>query len=396
MAGNIYSREKCPICGKGFVHNQARGGLFCRDHPEQRAMRQFIVKFRNDIYRNFTNYEEAVFFLNGIRFKESEGSFDANDYKVETPYAFNKLADDFLLEKKHLKSYRSVQNHMNKAKAFFRDMNVKLIKRKHIKAFLWSLDVSDKTRFNYRSTLSHFFNVFLVDEEYLRISEVPRFPPVAYELGYRNIVDMPTQSLIVNQVKEDTWELNPKIWLGIDMLRTYISLRPDDLRRLKEEDVDEKGGYLIVWRPTKTKARFKRKTVTLMPDHLEVVRELKKRFTGSADEPFFRWHGSEGNNTKAGQIFGPKLFYKAWKDACAKLEIPNVDLYGGTRHSTTTALSLEVGRDAARIATDHGTNKAFDRYCQAESIDSTRMSSVIERLQGKVVKLKPKKGEKEE
>ncbi|WP_462327717.1 hypothetical protein [Desulfobaculum sp.] len=376
------------------MHDLVRGGLFCEEHPSQHARRRFYVKFGRGIYRNFKTYERAVYFLNGIRFKTTEGTFDAKDYKADSPHSFARLADAFLKEKQHLKSYRSIRNHMTKAKAFFGDMNVKLFKRRHIKQFLWSLNVSDKTRFNYRSTLHHFFHAYLVDEEYISISEVPRFPAIDYELGYRNIVDMPTQNEIVDKVRENTWDLNPKIWLGIDMLRTYISLRPDDLRRLTEEDVDARGGFLLIWRPTKTRGKFKRKTVVLMPDHTEIVRQIKEEFPALPHMPFFRWNGGEGNNTSAGQLFGPKVFYKAWRQACRDIGVPNVDLYGGTRHSTTTALSLEVGRDAAKVATDHGTNKAFDRYCQAENVEAIRMSKVIQKIQGKVVQMKSKKRSK--
>ncbi|MFK4765153.1 tyrosine-type recombinase/integrase [Desulfobaculum sp. SPO524] len=391
MTGEIYSREKCPLCGGRLVHDPRRNGLFCQEHPKQHAQKSFYVKFGREVNRHFSTYEKALYFLNGLRFKTYEGTFDADDYQSGAPHAFTTLADAFLREKKHLKSYRSVRNHMTKAKAYFGDMNIKEIKRRHIRKFLFSLKVSDKTRFNYRSTLHHFFVSFLVDEEYIKLSDVPRFPSIDYELGYRNIVDIPTQNEIVEQVRENTWDLNPKIWLGIDILRTYISLRPDDLRRLTEEDVDARGGYLLIWRPTKTRGKFKRKTVVLMPDHVELIREMKKTFTAMPHLPFFRWHGGEGNNTRAGQPFGPKVFYKYWRKACSDIGVPNVDLYGGTRHSTTTALSLEVGRDSAKVATDHGTNKAFDRYCQAENVEAIRMSKVIQKIQGKVIKLKDKK-----
>ena len=39
-----------------------------------------------------------------------------------------------------------------------------------------------------------------------------------------------------------------------------------------------------------------------------------------------------------GEQFGPKYFKKWWDKACENLGIKGVDLYGGTKHSTATAL----------------------------------------------------------
>ena len=39
-----------------------------------------------------------------------------------------------------------------------------------------------------------------------------------------------------------------------------------------------------------------------------------------------------------GQKYGDKYFYKWWDKACTNLGIEGVDLYGGTKHSTATAL----------------------------------------------------------
>ena len=45
--------------------------------------------------------------------------------------------------------------------------------------------------------------------------------------------------------------------------------------------------------------------------------------------------------------------------------------YGGTRHSSTTAMSAIFSKDELKKSgTMHGTNKAFDRYCQGEAAPS--------------------------
>lgn len=43
-----------------------------------------------------------------------------------------------------------------------------------------------------------------------------------------------------------------------------------------------------------------------------------------------------------------------------------VQLYGGTKHTTTTETAKLLSREAAKAATGHTTDKAFLRYCQTE------------------------------
>lgn len=75
-----------------------------------------------------------------------------------------------------------------------------------------------------------------------------------------------------------------------------------------------------------------------------------------------------------GEKFGNRYFYKWWKTACANLGIEGVDLYGGTRHSTTTALrELFSPEEIRRSGTLHTTNKAFDRYLQVKPDDARNM-----------------------
>ena len=55
-------------------------------------------------------------------------------------------------------------------------------------------------------------------------------------------------------------------------------------------------------------------------------------------------------------------FYKWWKKACNNLGVSDVDLYGGTRHSSTVALRENFSPEEIRRATMYSTNKAFERY----------------------------------
>ena len=83
---------------------------------------------------------------------------------------------------------------------------------------------------------------------------------------------------------------------------------------------------------------------------------------------FFR-HGKGNGSAKPGQKFGKDYLYKWWTTACRNLRIEGVDLYGGTRHSTVSALGKVLTPEQIKAGTMHATNKAFERYFQRAAED---------------------------
>ena len=78
--------------------------------------------------------------------------------------------------------------------------------------------------------------------------------------------------------------------------------------------------------------------------------------------------------------------------ACDNLGIKCVDLYGGTKHSTATALGERLTpEEIKRGGTGSATNKAFERYFQPHREESVKVVSTIKELQrkqvGKIVKM---------
>ncbi len=256
------------------------------------------------------------------------------------------------------KSYNNLNNYMTKAIDTWEQMNVKTIGYGEIEDFLHSQNVSDKTKSNMKSCLHSFF-VWLKKRERI---PVPDFPETSFELGFRKIIDKDTQEKIIDEIYKLTYHTNPKIWLGIKWLSTYISIRPGELLNLKEKDIDIKLGYFIILHP-------KEKRPKLVPIIDEDIGILKSMPRGLPYLYFFR-HVKGISGVTAGQKFGNKYFYKWWKKACKNLNINEVDLYGGTRHSTVTALRDKYTPEEIRKATLHSTNKAFDRYLQVETNDA--------------------------
>ena len=237
--------------------------------------------------------------------------------------------------------------------------------------FISSLtSLSGKTKSNILTSLHNFWR-WLVKRKVITLQQFPDFPDMYdYELGYRRIVSKDVQIVIIEEVKRLTHRINPKIWLGVKFLSTYISVRPGELVTLLEGNIDKGGGWLVF--PFPKEGKYKSIPITQedkdlllsFPDALPTVR-------------FFRHTKYSGQ--KEGEPFGQKVFYRWWKEACNNLGVEGVDLYGGTKHTTAWALGQFHSPEQIKRAAMISTNKAFERYF---SIDPTDIRAIYETAQG--------------
>ena len=344
MQGGIYTRQKCAICG-GVLNKKIKDGIVCPNHPEVRASR-FIVKFKKT-FLNFKTFHMADKYLTGLRFKTDEGSYDERDYKRDNPLGFTNMSSKFLKSVKE-KTSKNMRPHINHAQSYFSNRNVKELKHGDFEDFLNSLTLSGKTKHNIISTI-HVFYKWMIERE--EIKELPKFPKVNFELGYRRTVNKETQLAILDELKR----IAPiKCYLGIKWLATYFSIRPAEMINLKEGEIDTGNGYLYFPHPKEKKF----KSVPILPDDIEILKSFPATFPTM---PFFR-HIKGVSGCKENQAFGVKYFYKWWIKACGNLGIKDVDLYGGTRHSTVRALRKYHSPEEIKEAAMSKTNKAFDRY----------------------------------
>lgn len=372
MKGNIITTERCMVCNAVLKHDDRRHGLFCKEHPQISCVKVFIVRFGRYIQKQFKTYDKAAQFLNGLRFKTGEGTFDIKDYQSDKPYSFLVLSEKYLKRKKSLKSFKEKKRHIKVAQDYFYEANVKYISGADIEDYLFDIpNISEKTRHNYKSSLHDFFK-WVQKRQIIHI--VPPFPEIIFELGYRTITDMKTQKEIIEKVRKISAHINPKIWFGIELLATYVNLRPGDLLKIKEKDINIDHGIITIHYPTKSK--HKKKTVRLVPDHIEYFEMMKNKFRAVPELKFFRHHGGI-RSVKENAPFGPKYFKKWWDKACVKLSISDLDLYGGTRHTSTTEIARVAGTENAREASAHETNKAFDRYCQFQNDTAFKMAQML-------------------
>jgi integrase len=395
MLGGIYSDQRCPMCG-GVFKDDGKRGLSCPTHSEYLATKLKVrVKYKgNEILKRFSDYKAAQRFLTGIRFQIDQGVYDPRDYRKDNPLGFETLAESWLRhkEKERVRCMRNLTGHMAKAIGHWGNMNIKQIGYAEIEDFLFSdalVNVktggalSDKTRANIKTTL-HSFWVWLRKRKILTLAQIPEFPEVKFELKWRNVIDKETQEAVLNEVRRLTYHINPRIWIGIKWLATYISIRPIELLHIKEEDFDFSLGVVNI-RHNKEK---KPKIVPLLDEDIELVKSLPR---GLPHLYFFRHAKRKGVKIcKAGR-FGKDYLYKWWKVACGNLGIAGIDLYGGTRHSSARALREYYSPEQIKKATMHSTNIAFERYFRVELDDVKNMyqKTVAKKPgSGKIVELK--------
>lgn len=359
MLGGIYSDQRCPICGGKFRDNHT-SGLICPNHPHQQATR-FMVRFGR-LTKRFRSYEQAFRFLTGVRYETDQGKFDIRDYQRDNPLGFANLADQWLEFKKATlarKSWTGLANYMSRACDLWQNRNVKEIGYPEIEDFLLCLKsgngkpLSSKSRANARSVLHDFFR-WLCKRKILQQSAFPEFPEVSYRLKLRKTISKAQQNQILAELYRISHHVNIRIWLGVKWLSTYVNLRPGELLNIKEKHIDLGQGWILIPDPKEREPKY----VFLLEEDIEVLRSMPRGFP---ELHFFR-HTGGIKGVREGRQFGSRYLWKWWKRACSNLGIYDVDLYGGTRHSSVIDLRRRHSPEAVKRATMHRTNKAFERY----------------------------------
>ena len=367
MKGNIHTGVKCS-CGGTMKHIPEKHNCFCKECGAPHAG-SYIVRYCKISKRRKT-YSEASRLLTILRYQEDEGTLDARDYRSDKPLFFSQQIEKWLRIKKQTlnpRSFSNLRRYIYKALDFIGDKNIKHISAGDIEDFLFApkTATSSKTRHDIRSVVNQFFTWVSERENIMK----PKIPKVEYELGWRKIIDWETQQAIIYEIRRIA---PPKVAFGIDILATYPKLRPDDLRRINEGDYID--GVIRITNPTKRKNSLK--VIHLLGDHIELWLDFQKQHPALPHMPFFRHHG-KGKGFKPDQQFGKDNFYRWWRRACENLGVEGVDLYAGTRHTTVTEIARLAGSIAAKKASAHVTNKAFERYCQAEDETAYQMAEMI-------------------
>jgi integrase len=363
MIGGVYSDQKCPLCG-GRFYDDGKTGLQCRNHPDQKAT-EFRISFKG-VYRRFKDYDDARQVLEGLRFKYREGIFDKRDYLSSNPLAFGNVSAEWLkIKEKELnpRSYNATFNHIKRASIHFGNKNIKNIEYADLEDLKLALleELKSKTVANIFSDLHQFFSWFK-KRKYIRDYQPPEFPRIDVVLGYRNFTTKEKQIEILRELHSLVWDINPKIYIGVLMLMVYPSIRPKELRGIKEMDFNFDDPGVRIPFPKEKRYKF----VPMIQEDIDLIRSLIDPAIDTRLLPYFR-HPRGIKGAVENHPFSKNLFYDWWKRAAKNVGITDVDLYGGTKHTTVTDMNRRHSPETIQKTAQISTNKAFDRYLHLDN-----------------------------
>lgn len=267
---------------------------------------------------------------------------------------FTRLARQWLELKQATVSHghwQNLNNYINKANMAWGDRNVRSIGYGEIEDLLAAQDLASKSKANFKSVLHDFFT-WLRKRRVITHDEFPEFPDIHWQCAWRKSISKETQSQIVDEIKRISWDINPKIHLGVRWLCVYIAVRPAEITRIKEGEIDRSSGLIYFPKPKERRP----KVIKLLDEDVAAIQSF---IPGMPWMSFFRHTGSQG--IKPGVPFGIKYFYRVWKRACKNLDIHDIDLYGGTMHSSTRDLLQWFSPEQVQRASGR-TTKSIERY----------------------------------
>ena len=321
-----------------------------------------------------TKLKKAERYLNYLRFSHDQGRFDARDHMGGQPNGFTNLAEQWLDHKKQVvkpRTYAAISFWIHHVARSWGNRNVKFIEYADLEDIIFGYQGSNKSRSNFKSVLHDFWS-WLRRRRIIKPADMPEFPVVNFELGWRKIITKADQAAVIDKIYDLTWRIEPKIYVAVKLGATYISLRPGEIMSLTEGNIMLNEGILIFPSPKEKTPKI----VPLLDEDIELLGLFPK---GMPELKFFRHSRSRKGGVVAGRPFGNNLVRRWWQKACQELGIDGVGLYGGTRHTSATALGQIMTPEQIKAGTMHSTNKAFERYFKRDLADAKKVYAATRR-----------------
>lgn len=354
----LYTRQKCNKCGSSMEYMPFARGIYCKKHPKVKATKDFYVHYMGQ-RRSFADFRSAENYLTEIKRRIENG---LSLGQAVNP--FSELSQIWLLKMKSSgigKSYfENLTRYVSCFSSKFAKEDVSDIKYSNIDSFFVEIkdQFSAKTIHHMRSCLNSFYK-WLLNYEYIDRVPFASLPVVKVKMKYRQILTKEEQIQVLNQLKIITFDINPRIWIGVCFLCVYVSLRPNALRQIRNSDIDLQLGVIKLRKET-TKEGEER----LIPVAFDDLFLLSQYIIGDGEEYYFR-HTIKRSGVSLNDQFGKKYFLKWWHKARLQAGVRYADLYGGTRHTSITSLLHDLSPEQVKNGSMHSTVASFDRYCQA-------------------------------
>ena len=116
-------------------------------------------------------------------------------------------------------------------------------------------DISNKTLANWKTVLHDFWKWIVRREKRKSQLEMVDFPEISFEMEMKTLVSIDVQQEIIEEVKRISWDLNPRIWLGIKLLSLYPRIRPGEMLDVKEGHINLKDNWMVFPHPKEKKPK---------------------------------------------------------------------------------------------------------------------------------------------
>ncbi len=366
MKGNVYTKEKCPICGQNF--ERIGDDLVCQIHQTRprsvyiqlysRQLRKAINIHSDSRRRGFRSYEEAFRLLTVIRAEIDRcGDFDPSRYVAEKlrPLRFTNWSQVWLSKKcleadKGLKapSYlKTLRVYIRKYQAYLGETDIRDINTKMINDFYLSLSGAPHYIKNIMDALENMLGDAFDWED---IKTMPKFPRVNVPESDIKTIDLDMQDRIINSIPDQM----DRIFI---LFTAREMIRPSETRALQWPDLDFKHDRVTIRRHfslNQVRPATKAKQIKHLPLDGE-VKAILQALPRHLISPFVFWKG------KQGKPFSESWARKLWKRTALTLGI-NISLYQGTRHSSATEAADRVGVDATQEFLHHTNRRMTERY----------------------------------
>lgn len=396
MKGSIYTSQKCYECGKNLKYVEGAGILQCKDHPQFIWAKDCRVKFDQDHIKRFSTVQAAEKHLTFLRGQNDYGVYDARDWRQDQPLSFQSLREKFVLAKKKesitSKQIRHIIYVLEKAGETWDKMSIKDIMEGEIEDFFdTDHGVGNKTLANWKTVLHDFWSWIVRREKRKSGLEMPEFPDIKFKMKKRMVVSMEDQSDIIEEVRRISWDLNPRIWLGIWLMSWYPKVRPGEMLNVLEGHINLSDKWIVFPDPKEGVPKY----INLLPEHIDTIKDIQNLVPAAlGDVPFFR-HIKSRSGVQAGVKFGPKYFNIWWGKACKNLGITGVSLYPGVKHSTVTALGQVLSPEQIQHDITGHVSDAFKRYFLPDTERANQATRQINKIRKEksatIIKLREKK-----
>lgn len=384
MAGVISSETPKCKCGGSWTKKKIKDYdvaicSVCGEFPDKIRVRRVLPSkyggdgkrydIRRDRGERIVDVWDAIAVMKKIDKEIIDGTFDPKNYGSKETLKFLKFSH--FVETSYLPDREIMVSNQELSPSALRIK--KGLYNNHLKEYFGEMDMRDitsgeivkyyrgfKKTLRQRELSTAELRVILKDAVSKDIlTGVPKFPALKKPKMKKveTFYTKAEQSLVVSKVS------NKKYQDAIKILIRHL-LRPSDLRAIREKDV------YIFERMIKIRQHFSQGT-HLLPGRKsneaihplriddDTIEIIKPYMTGDPDAPLFK--GAEGG------YMGEKVLTEAWKKAVAEAELPYIDLYTGTKHSTMTYLR-KAGFTVAQIMnmSGHLTEDAAERYAQED------------------------------